>query len=209
MKRFALGLCLASFLARSLSAQERALFSFQISGGFTQPVGDTGRHLAEGWNVQGGGGVNFGPYVGVMIDLGYNSFGINSVTLNYLGFPAGDLHIFSATLDPIVHLNPHGHVDAYITGGGGIYRRLQEFTQPSLASVSRFDPFFGFFQAAVPVNQVVASYSVNKPGVDIGAGLAFGTKWHGKFFAEARYDRIFLGNDRHTDYVPVSVGFRW
>jgi hypothetical protein len=49
---------------------------------------------------------------------------------------------------------------------------------------------------------------VNKPGIDAGAGIAFGTKWHGKVFAEARYDRIFMGNF-HTDYVPVSFGFRW
>lgn len=195
--------------AVSLSAQETSPFSFQIGGGFTQPVGNTGRHLDEGWNLTAGGGLNFGPYVGAMIDLGYNSFGINSATLNNLGFPGGGLHVFSATLDPIVHVNPHGHVDMYITGGGGVYHRYQEFTQPSVATVVGFDPFFGFFPAAIPVNQVLASYSVNKPGVDIGAGFAVGTKWHGKFFAEARYNRIFMGNDRHTDYVPVSFGFRW
>jgi hypothetical protein len=31
----------------------------------------------------------------------------------------------------------------------------------------------------------------------------------GKIFAEARYDRVFMGNDWHADYVPVSFGFRW
>jgi len=40
-------------------------------------------------------------------------------------------------------------------------------------------------------------------------GIALGTKWHGKFFAEARYHRIIMGNYGHTDYVPVSFGFRW
>jgi hypothetical protein len=210
MKRFALALGVGSFLITSLSAQERTSpFSFQFGGGFTQPVGNTGRHLDQGWNIQGGGGFNFGPYVGVMIDLGYNSFGINTATLSNLGFPGGDLHIFSATLDPIVHLNPHGHVDVYVTGGGGVYHRLQEFTQPSVAAVTGFDPFFGFYSAAVPVTQVLESYTVTKPGVDIGAGVAIGTKWHGKLFAEARYDRIFMGNDRHTDYIPVSFGFRF
>jgi hypothetical protein len=34
--------------------------------------------------------------------------------------------------------------------------------------------------------------------VNGGLGIALGTKWHGKFFAEARYDRIFMGNDRHA-----------
>lgn len=209
MKTVALAFCFGSFLAGSLSAQETSLFTFDIGGGFTQPVGNTGRHLDEGWNIQGGGGVNFGPYVGAKIDLGFNSFGVNTTTLNNLGFPGGDLHVFSATLNPIVHLNPHGHFDLYLTGGGGVYHRYQEFTQPAVATTIGFDPFFGFFPAAVPVNQVLASYSVTKPGVDGGAGIAFGSKWHGKFFAEARYNRIFMGGDRHTDYVPVTFGFRW
>jgi hypothetical protein len=56
---------------------------------------------------------------------------------------------------------------------------------------------------------VLASYSVNKPGVDVGAGVAVGTRWHGKVFAEARWDHIFIGGNRHVDYVPVTFGFRW
>jgi hypothetical protein len=31
--------------------------------------------------------------------------------------------------------------------------------------------------------------------------------WHGKFFAEAKYNRIFA--NYHSDYVPVTFGFRW
>jgi hypothetical protein len=143
-----------------------------------------------------------------MIDLGYNSFGINSATLANLGVPDGDLHVFSATLDPTVHLNPRGHLDVYVTGGGGIYHRYQEFTAPTVTTITGFYPFFGFYPVAVPVNQVLASYSVNKPGTDIGAGIALGTRWHGKFYAEARYNRIYMG-EFHTDYVPVTVGFRW
>jgi len=40
-------------------------------------------------------------------------------------------------------------------------------------------------------------------------GVSLGTKWHVKFYAEARYHRMFLGNDRHTDLLPVTFGFRW
>ena len=42
--------------------------------------------------------------------------GINSATLNNLGFPCGDVRVLSATLDPIVHLNPNGYVDLYVIG---------------------------------------------------------------------------------------------
>jgi hypothetical protein len=209
MKSFALATC-AGFLAlASLSAQEGSKVAFNVGAGFTTPVGNTGRHLDKGWNFRGGIGYNFSPYVGALIDVGYDSFGINSTTLNNVGFPGGGLRVFSVTLDPIVHLNPRGHVDVYLTGGGGLYHRYQEFTQPNVAVTPVFDPFFGFYSVAVPVNQVLASYSVNKPGINAGAGIAIGTKWHGKVFAEARYNRIFMGNNFHTDYVPVTFGFRW
>jgi opacity protein-like surface antigen len=210
MKNFALasGFCL--LVVGSLHAQQEVQrFAFDIGGGFTQPVGNTGRQLDEGWNIGAGVGYNFSQYVGAMVDVGYNSFGIDSATLNNLGFPGGGVHIFSATLDPIVHLTPHSHFDLYLTGGGGVYHRNQDFTAPTVATVTGFDPFFGFFPVNVPTTEILQSYSVTKPGVDIGAGIAFGTKWHGKFFAEARYNRIFMGNNQHTDYIPVTFGFRW
>ncbi len=152
--------------------------------------------------------MNFNPWVGANIDLGYNSMGVTSSVLSNLGYGGGNLDIFSATLNPVVHLMPKSHVDVYLTGGGGIYHQYQNFTQPGVALGTGFNPFFGFYPAAVPVNVVVASYSVNKPGVDGGIGIAFGSKWHGRFFGEARYNRIFVGT-YHTDYLPVTFGFRW
>jgi len=208
MKRMTQALSLALLCVAAGSAQEGSRFTGAIGGGFSQPVGNTGRHLDQGWNIQGGAGFNFNPYVGAMVDLGYNRFGINSTTLSNIGVPGGSLSVFSATLNPIVHLNPHGHFDAYLTVGGGLYHRVQEFTQPGIEATVGFDPFFGFFPAAVPVTQVLAEYSVNKPGLNVGAGFSMGTRWHAKFFAEARYHRIFIGN-YHTDYVPVTFGIRW
>jgi len=142
-----------------------------------------------------------------MLDVGYDSMGVRSPVLNNLGFGGGSLSVFSATLNPVVHLVPKSSVDVYVTGGGGLYRQNREFTQPGVANGVDFDPFFGFYPYATPIDVVVSSYSVVKPGIDAGMGIAFGKKWGGKFFAEARYNRIFLGN-RHTDYVPVTFGFR-
>jgi len=197
---------LSSHLA---NAQEVPRFTANFGGGFTQGVGNTGRHLDNGWNIQGGVGYNFSSYVGAMVQTEFNSLGINSTTLNNAGFPGGDVHVFSATLDPIVHLVPRSHIDLYIIGGGGLYHRYQEFTAPSVSTITGFDPFFGFYSAAVPSTQVLASYSVNKPGANIGAGVAFGTKWRAKLYAEARYHHIFMSNGQRMDYVPVTFGVRW
>ena len=210
MKSLAVVSCLGLLIGGSLCAQETSRFSFNAGAGITQPVGNTGRRLDTGWNIQGGAGYNFSTHVGALLQLDYNSFGINSATLNNIGFPGGDVRVFSATLNPIVHVTPNSRADVYFIGGGGLYHRNQEFTAPSVTTLTAFDPFFGaFFPVNVPTTQILASYSVNKPGVNGGMGIAFGSKWHGKFFAEARYHRIFMGNDRHTDYVPVTFGFRW
>src|SRR4051794_40167464 len=105
MKSLALKSCLGLAIVSALSAQEVPRFTFDLGGGFTQPVGNTGRHLDTGWNIQGGAGYNFSSHVGVMLQLDYNWMGINSSTLNNIGFPGGNVNVFSATIDPIVHLN--------------------------------------------------------------------------------------------------------
>jgi hypothetical protein len=117
MKMFA---C-AMILSGSLFAQEFPRFTFDVGGGFTNTVGRTGRYLDDGWNVGAGAGVNFFPYLGAMVQADFNSLGINSGTLNSLGFPGGDVKVFSASLEPIVHLNGHRRLDVYVTGGGGVY----------------------------------------------------------------------------------------
>ena len=211
MKYLLIASCAGLFAAGTLSAQEFSHFGFSVGAGFTQGRGDAGRNLDMGWNVRAGAGVKFNPYIGVMVDGAYDNMGITSSTLATVGAPGGRVSIASFTLDPIVHVTPKSHVDFYITGGGGLFHRYQQFTAPSVAVGTGFDPFFGFYSVGVPVNQVLSSYSVNKPGIDIGAGIAFGSKWHGKFFGEARYDRMFMGNRFSGDfvYLPVTFGFRW
>jgi hypothetical protein len=208
MRRLTLAFSLL-FLANLANAQEGPRFSFDVGVGFTTPVSNTGQYLDVGWHLGAGAGLKFSNYLGAMLDVNYDHMGINSTTLSNVGFPGGNVSVFSATLDPVVHLTPHGHFDLYATGGGGLYHYYQDFTAPSVSNFTGYSPFFGFYNAAVPTTAVVASYSENKPGIDAGLGVAFGTKWHGKIFAEARWNRIFANNGVHVDYLPVAFGFRW
>jgi hypothetical protein len=191
----------------TMSAQEFSHFSFELGAGFTEPVGNTAKYLDNyGWNLQGGVGYNFAPFIGVMGELGYTSLGINSTTLSNIGYSGGGVNIFSATVDPIVHLTPKSHFDLYAIGGGGLYHVYENFSAPSSGAV--ISPFAGgSFQLIEPANGL--SYSENKPGFNGGMGVAFGTKWHGKIFAEARYVHIFTNANMRADYIPVTFGFRW
>lgn len=208
MKNLLLASGVGLLLVGALNAQETPRVAFNIGAGFTNPVGETGTRLNTGWNFDAGAGFNFGPYVGALVQFNDSQFNINGTTLNNLGFPGGDVNVWSLTLNPIVHTHPRGPLDLYFIGGGGLYHWRQEFTQPSVATFQGFDPFFGFFRTAVPADTVLTSYSVNKPGVNGGVGLSFGTKWHVKAYAEARYHRVIFG-DRHADFLPVTFGLRW
>lgn len=206
-------LTLVSFTALAASAafaQEFPRFGFHVGGGFTEPTDVAGDRLNRGWNVGVGAGVNLHPNVGLMLDYTYNQFGVNSTSLTALGFPDGNVNMWSLTLNPTIHTNPRGPVDVYFTGGGGLYRWQQTFTRPSAATFTAFDPYFGYFYtAAVPVDVVLSEYSVMKPGWNGGMGVAFGTRWKAQVFAEARFHRMLLGNNRYLDTIPVTFGFRW
>ena len=195
LRKFALAVSGTLLLACTLSAQEVSRVSFNFGAGFTNPVGATGRDLDVGWNIQGGGGYNFNSTFGLMLDTSFDQMPVNSGTLNSLGLTSGNINLWSLTLDPIVHVNNRGPVDVYFTGGGGLFHQYQDlngvFTTPHGFEFPEY-----------------STYTVNKPGIDAGMGVAFGDRWHGKFYAEARYERVFLGQ-YHTDAVPVSFGFRW
>jgi opacity protein-like surface antigen len=209
MKRTSIFLLLTGLGAGALSAQESPRFTFDVGAGFTESVGSTRSVLDKtGYNVDAGAGINIKHGLGVKLDLGYNYFGINGATLGAVGVPGGDVSMFTALINPVYHVGGIHHLDLYVTGGGGLFRQNQEFTAPALTRTFFYDPFFGFYPGVGVGTQILSSYSVNKPGYDVGAGIEFGTKWHGKFFGEAKYEHMFNANS-HTDIIPVTFGFRW
>jgi hypothetical protein len=208
MKRFAITIFASCLVAGVAAAQEAPRVTFDFGAGFTTPVERSGQFLDTGWNVEGGVGANLNPWIGAKLQLGYNSMGINSTTLSSIGAPGGGVHIFSATVDPIIHLNPHGHVDFYVFGGGGVYHHNQDFTAPGVGTFTGCS-FFGCYPIGVPTTYLLSSYSITKPGIEAGAGIAFGTRRRGKFFAEARWEQIFLTSGIHDNYLPVTFGFRY
>jgi opacity protein-like surface antigen len=185
-------------------------FSGSIGGGFTTPVYGTGRRFDQGWNAEGGVGVNMSRFLGVEAQFNFNDLGVNSSTLNTLNFPDGTMRMWSLTLDPVIHFAPANKFNPYIIGGGGLYHRTIEFTAPTVATVTGFDPFFGiFFPVNVPANQVLQSNSVYKGGVNGGMGFSIplGSS-KVKLFAEARYHHMYT-RPHATTMIPVSFGLRW
>src|SRR6185369_17186018 len=170
MKKRAFYFALFCLAALPLAAQSR--FTGYVGGGPSVALNPLGSRIDTGWNVSAGAGVT-GRTAGLNLDFLYSDHALNQNVLNQVGAPDGSARFWAFTLNPVIHLNPRedAHVDFYITGGGGIYHRNVEFTQPTVVTFTTFDPWFGFFPTATTANQVIGSYGIYKGGVDGGAGF--------------------------------------
>ncbi len=184
-------------------------FTGFVGGGFTEPINPIGARLDNGFNSTAGAGVNANHHLGVLLDCIYNQNGINRTFVYQVQAPDGQMSLWGFTLDPVVHLTQEGPVDFYVTGGGGIYHRTVEYTQPVVAQGVFFDLWFGFYPGAFGTNQIIGSYGQYKGGVDGGVGMSFKLgSGHVKAFAEARYHHIFP-RSVETGILPVTFGLRW
>jgi len=198
MKRILMLFMVAVLPAAAQSEPQRLTGFFGV--GFAEAVNPLAENLDAGWSLSGGIGVRQ-KYVGVLFDAMFTDFGINHRTLLEAGIPRGDQKYWAVTVDPIVHVNPHGPVDFYITGGGGIYSQITDY---------RAEYGYGGYWGYGYRNYLIASYTLYKPGVDGGAGLAFSIGEHSraKFFAEARFHHMFTQGSR-ASFIPVTLGVQF
>lgn len=200
--------------------------AFEIGGGPTAPIGNAARDGWETWgyNVTAGVGWNFSRYLGTMVEYQFNRMKIPGSTLSALAIAngtstpiGGNINTWSLTLDPIVYLPTGPSTGAYITGGGGFYRKVTNFTEPVLST--QCDPYYFYcYQNFVPVT--VAHSSSNQGGLNLGLGLywkVFGPSSNAKLYTEARYVWVDSPQASSSDpygsgtegFIPVTIGLRF
>lgn len=182
-----------------------------FGAGFSEPQGGAGRDLDTGWNVDVRGGYKPTPHLALDLDFNYNRWNLNGPALARYGEPAGYTTIWSVGVLPVLRGSPHWHFVPYVMGGPGLYYRNLSLLQPALVNTIVCDPFFGFcYPATIGVNQIVASATNYKLGVNFGAGVEMPLgQSRFKAFGEARYSRIFGINGADLSFVPVTFGIRW
>jgi hypothetical protein len=180
--------------------------AFEAGAGFTIPVGNdtsfsqtavNAGYLepseSTGYNILAGAGWNFTHHFGALLEFTFQHMGMPGDYLNaeatYSGLSSGGLggniNTWDFTIDPVYYLPMSHKSGAYITGGGGFYRKVTNYTEPvENCGYS----IYGYICDQAP--ETVEHFSSNQGGLNIGLGLyrkVFGEDSNGKFFAEVRY----------------------
>jgi hypothetical protein len=198
--------------------------TWEVGGGFNAPVFDP-HSVTWGGQFLAGAGYNFNRYLALMAEYQFIHDKLPGRIISQAGATGGYATIWSATMAPVVDLFPYASNDLYLTGGGGFYRKVTNFTNPQLAYYCSY--YYGYCSLTTQ-NVVIGHFSSNQGGVNIGLGYQhrFGGLYgegRTKIFAEARYTEIFnpavvgitpsgLGVtsvEAHTRIIPVNFGFRW
>jgi len=181
--------------------------TFEGGVGFNQPFSTASVYNTTAWAVKVGGGYNFTPRIGLLAEYSFDHFGLTNYYINQVGVSeGGNTHLWSLTMEPIVRYRLHSKVGGYVIGGGGFYRALTSFTNPTYGYVCY--PFYGCYPVQGTV--VVSHFSSNQGGLNIGTGFTFKTHPEESFafFTEARYE--WLDTPGHTtEFIPVTFGVRW
>jgi hypothetical protein len=161
--------------------------ALEFGGGFNTPTSNTSSYLNLGYNFTAGGGWHFSHGIALLAEYQFINDGLPSSLVAEAGANSGNAHIWSFTLDPYIDLMPKHATSVYVTGGGGFYRKVTNFSNPQAVQYCTY-----FYCGVGYQNQVVGSFSSNQGGWNVGGGVSHrfaGMYNDGKMavFAEARY----------------------
>jgi hypothetical protein len=196
--------------------------TFEAGGGANGPLSDSNTEITWGGNFTVGAGYRINPMFSVLTEYQFMDDKLPGSLIAEAGASGGNAHIWSFTVDPVVDLMPKSHNSIYVTGGGGFYRKVTNFTvlEPS--------EYCTYFYCGIGYSpQVVGHYSSNQGGWNIGGG--FQHKMGGvygdskmRLFAEVRYLDVMspavttsangLGTTTvpaDTKLLPITLGIRF
>jgi hypothetical protein len=203
----------------------RSLFrglAFEASGGANAPLGNSSNYVTWGGNFTAGGGLHFSRRFSLLAEYQFLDDKLPGNLIAETGASGGNAHIWSLTLDPVIDLFPKSTNSVYVTGGGGFYRKVTNFTDPEEQEYCDY-----YYCGIATENVVIGHFSSNQGGWNVGGGFTHrvgGLSGDGqmKLFAEVRYldvDTPAVSSSPNglgtttvgagTKVLPISFGVRW
>jgi hypothetical protein len=198
--------------------------TFEAGGGFNAPSSsDQQNYITWGGQFTLGAGYRFNDHVSALVEYQFMDDKLPGRLIAETGANGGYAHIWSFGIEPVVDLLPKSTNDVYVTGGGGFYRKVTNFTDPEETEYCDY-----YYCEPGVVNQVVGHFSSNQGGWNIGGGFTHrlgGIYGDGrmKLFAEVRYLDVLTPAVNHlepnglsatsvaadTKLIPVTFGVRF
>lgn len=218
----------ATFLvAASVSAQPRPDKSWKswfghIDGSYSLPQGDAGDVLDDGFSI--GGGAMYWPEeweIGLVLDLDYSEFDISGSTIRAINdaiaesggdgmLTGGDVEVWSFKVNGTWSPSDTGS-GFYLTAGVGIYGVDARVTETGLVFFPPIcDPWFWWCTpgGVGPGTITAASDSSTEFGWNAGLGWAFEVGTGSQLYLEVRFESVNT-SPLGTDYLPLTIGYRW
>lgn len=237
MRKFILSAVLVLTTAMPALAQDRP-FGMNLGGGWIFPTGEIGERFDTGWNGTIGGTFYFNPQLGFQAEYMYGRLGGPDKVINVSPSPGGavspgliesnhQMHVgtFNLVYSPTSGQSGSSPVGFYALGGVGIYHRLVQLTTPSVGYATICDPYWLVcYPTLVEVDRIIGDRSSNDFGINLGAGVTFGTD--AKFYIETRWHYVYgptvtapagapagtacaSGCSTNASYFPLTFGVRW
>jgi hypothetical protein len=200
----------------------KSRLAFEAGAGFNVPSSNTSTYLNTGYQFTLGGGMRFSHGLSLLAEYQFLNDGLPSAIVAEAGANSGNAHIWSLTLDPVIDLMPKKATSVYVTGGGGFYRKVTNFSSPQPTQYCTY-----FYCGVGYQNQVIGHFSSNQGGWNIGGGVThrFGGMYNEgrmEVFAEVRYLDVMtpavstapngLGVTSvgaGTKLIPITFGLRF
>ena len=241
MRKLSLAAVVVLVAAMPAFAQDRPV-GFNFGGGWAFPASGFGGAFNTGWNGSVGATYNITPQIGFQGEYMYDRLGGPDRNINVFATPVAtastsgliesnhQMHstTFNLVYSPYASESASKPLGAYFVGGGGYYHRKIQLTTPSVGYTSVCDPYWlTCYPALVEVDRIIGDRSSNDFGINLGAGMTFGTD--AKFYVESRWhyvwgpkvgDRVITrpngetldctgGCSTNAQYFPLTFGVRW
>ena len=211
--RVVMAMALLAGVPLAASAQDKPI-TWNIGGGATLPMSDSGDRFDTGFNLVAGLRFNVAETFGVQFEYGFNRLGVKGDVLDATDFDAShQMHYIDLNL--VFHTKEGDGASFYVVAGGGAYYRKVEITRfVGNAVVPVCDPWLYIcYTEVVPVESILGSRSSWKAGFDVGAGVAFNS-----LYLESRYHYV-IGDEftlpgggtqkANGQYLLFTAGFRF